>query len=259
MEITSQLTILFPLRIDSQERKENLNCVLLYILRSTLASIIILEADVSRKYFPIRSNRIKYYFLKDTNPVFHRTKMINLLFSLSKSNIVGVWDTDVLVSSRQISLAVESIRAGFKLCFPYDGRFLFLDKEISLQARKSCEEYIRREFNVRIFSKPSVGGAYLVNRDEYINLGGENEKFYGWGPEDAERIKRFEILNIPINRIEGPLLHLYHPRINKNCSEETEIRNIQVFLDTCNKDQMEILDYVEELKMHFVKESIIKL
>jgi len=259
MEITSQLSILFPLRIDSQERKENLDCIILYILKTTLASIIILEADLCQRYFPTRSSRIKYYFLKDSNPVFHRTKMINLLLCLSKSNIVGVWDTDVLISSKQILLAVEAISAGFKICFPYDGRFLFLDKEISLDARKSCEDYISRKFNIKIFSKPSVGGAYLVNRDEYINLGGENEKFYGWGPEDAERVKRFEILNIPIKRIEGPLLHLYHPRVDKYCSEEIELRNIQAFLDTCNKDKFEIQDYVEKLKTHFIKENRLKL
>ena len=29
----------------------------------------------------------------------------------------------------------------------------------------------------------------------YLRAGGENEAFYGWGPEDAERVKRLEILD----------------------------------------------------------------
>ena len=44
----------------------------------------------------------------------------------------------------------------------------------------------------------SVGGAFLVNKNVYIKYGGENQHFYGWGPEDAERCKRMEILGLPI-------------------------------------------------------------
>ena len=44
----------------------------------------------------------------------------------------------------------------------------------------------------------------------YVQAGGENEHFYGWGPEDLERVKRMEILGYSVTRIKGDLYHLYH-------------------------------------------------
>ena len=40
----------------------------------------------------------------------------------------------------------------------------------------------------------------------------ENEKFYGWGPEDGERLKRWKILEMRLMRVKGPMFHLFHPR-----------------------------------------------
>ena len=57
----------------------------------------------------------------------------------------------------------------------------------------------------------SCGGAFFVNRSVYVQAGGENEHFYGWGPEDLERVKRMEILGYSVTRIKGDLYHLYHP------------------------------------------------
>ena len=56
------------------------------------------------------------------------------------------------------------------------------------------------------------GGAFLANREAYIKAGMENENFYGWGPEDWERIERWKNLGYRIKTIDGVLFHLTHPR-----------------------------------------------
>lgn len=48
-----------------------------------------------------------------------------------------------------------------------------------------------------------------------MRTGGENEYFYGWGMEDMERVKRMEILGLPVSRVDGSLFHLFHYR-NEN-------------------------------------------
>ena len=55
-------------------------------------------------------------------------------------------------------------------------------------------------------------GAMLVNKKAYIKAGMENERFYGWGPEDFERYDRRKILGLKIHRSKGPLFHLTHSR-----------------------------------------------
>lgn len=57
-----------------------------------------------------------------------------------------------------------------------------------------------------------VGEAFLVHKDYYMEAGGENEHFYGWGMEDMERVKRIEILGLPVSRASGSIYHMFHYR-----------------------------------------------
>ncbi len=93
----------------------------------------------------------------------------------------------------------------------------------------------------------AVGGAFLVHREMYLNCGGENEHFYGWGPEDSERVKRMEILEYIPYRTEGPLYHLYHPR-GKNSfffDEQKELSNRKELLKICSMDKATLLTYIQ--------------
>ena len=67
-----------------------------------------------------------------------------------------------------------------------------------------------------VLKRPFCGGAFFVNRQKYLSLGGENKHFIGWGPEDAERLRRVEIMEHSVKRTKyGKAYHLYHPR-NEN-------------------------------------------
>lgn len=169
---------------------------------------------------------------------------------MSETNIVGIWDTDVVLTKRQIIKAVGSIKNGITLSYPYDGRFIFLDFQESNKAREDISFFLKnknRKNEPTIFKRSSVGGAFIVNRQRYMDAGGENENFYGWGHEDAERFKRLEILQEPINRISGPLFHLYHPR-GVNSGYDNFIReksNIKEFLHVCQMNKENLCNYVK--------------
>ena len=92
----------------------------------------------------------------------------------------------------------------------------------------------------------SVGGAFLVNKYMYLNAGGGNENFYGWGPEDLERFRRIKILGLPVYRATGCLFHLHHPR-NENsgfATPELEVSNRKEFLKICGMTQLELYQYI---------------
>ena len=93
----------------------------------------------------------------------------------------------------------------------------------------------------------SVGGAFLVSRKVHLQSGGENEHFYGWGPEDAERVKRMEILGLPVYRASGPLFHLYHPRKENSWygSADIELENRQEFLNVCSMTRSDLQKYIQ--------------
>ncbi|WP_286833641.1 MULTISPECIES: galactosyltransferase-related protein [unclassified Proteiniphilum] len=250
MDVTQELTVVIPVRIDCIERKENLNTVLFSLLKTTAATIIVLEADNERKYFyPETTEQIKHHFIEDHNPISHRTLYLNQLLKMTKTNIVGIWDTDVIFENEQIEKAVREIQSGITLCYPYDGRFVFLNAEKSEKVREDVLAFLadkEKETNSSLFARPSVGGALIVNKQHYVAAGGENENFYGWGPEDAERFKRMEILEEPVSRISGALYHLHHPRgINSTFGhDERDKRNVQELIKICRMNSIQLKKYI---------------
>lgn len=208
----------------------------------------ILEADTEQRfYLSEMCERLRYRFVKDDDPVFYRTRYLNILLRSAKFPIAGIWDTDVIIPPVQLREAVGRICSGCVMCFPYDGRFIFLNEAMSDRIRKDVS-VLEKVDATSIGMRPSVGGAFLVNRVAYLRAGGENEAFYGWGPEDAERVKRLEILELPIARVKGPLYHLHHPRgINSGFDMgERDKRNLEALLATCRRSKAEMLRWLEQ-------------
>lgn len=89
------------------------------------------------------------------------------------------------------------------------------------------------------------GGAFLANREAYIKAGMENENFYGWGPEDWERIERWKNLGYRIKTIDGVLFHLTHPRdMNGKHNSEGQRK-----ITTQEKDKI-CFSSAEEIRQH---------
>lgn len=237
-EVNEELTIVIPLRLDSRERENNLDMILEQLSGLRNIKIIILEAD-SQSFYRLKKNytNVTYLFVKDEDPVFYRTHYINKLLSEANTRIVGVWDTDVIIPEPQIREAVSMIEKGeAAMCFPYDGHFCMLSPDCNFQ-NKTFLTVLNH----------SVGGAFLVNKDVYLSVGGENENFYGWGCEDLERVKRMRILELPIRRTKGSLYHLYHPKGRNSGFREVqlEMNNRSEFLSICKMTKQELLQYIK--------------
>lgn len=243
------VTFLVPLRIDSTERMENIETLIKYTFQHFKTNFIVLEADSIPKFnFEYNPVGLQYEFIEDKDEVFHRTKWINRLISLSETPLVAIWDTDAISPPEQITAAVTKLRAGDAvLSFPYDGRFYSCD-------RISCDLF-KKLLKIEILLKRiavmklmhgyhSVGGAFIVNKQKYLTAGGENENFYGWGPEDTERVKRLEIMSLPIYYSNGFLFHLWHPMRNNSWFANAEIERIsrKTLQKACKLSQIKQLE-----------------
>lgn len=235
-------SFVIPVRIESEYRKQNFKILINYLTINFNTNIIVLEAD----HKPILSNisnnkRIKYYFVQDENAVFYRTKYINKLIDLAQTKYIGIWDTDAIVPTEQIQESVNILRNNQAvLVLPHDGRFYKTDiytRHLLLKLLNNINLTTLDNSLELMYGYHSVGGAYLINKTDYVNAGGENEKIYGWGPEDAERVKRLEMLNLPVKRVSGAMYHLWHPiGINsRSASFEIGLKNHIEFIKTCQK------------------------
>lgn len=203
-------------------RLENLLLTLENLESNFDTNIIVVEASYYDNGIlnKLVSKSISHYFIEEKDPIFHRTRHLNIFSKRVLTDIIGIWDADIILESSQILEAVQQIRKGnFDLAYPYDGRFLdtseilrnhylihkdlsFLKKNISKMALLYSST---QEGN-------SMGGAFLISTKKYKFAGLENEEFYGWGMEDGERYHRWLIFNFSIFRSKGALFHLSHPR-----------------------------------------------
>jgi len=238
----NDLTILIPIRIDSESRLENVLCILQFLNSWVECPILVLEADATEKVdVPEGVTKI---FIEDHNPVFYRTRYINQMIRKTDAPYLAVWDADVLLNPLQLLLGVEMLRKNeADMVFPYDGNFYAVPqyiKEVFLQHKDRLEVLEQSIGRMRLMHNfPSVGGGFLVKKKTYIEVGMENENFFGWGLEDAERIKRWEILGCRIKRTNGVMFHLPHHRGTNSwfADPETEISLRKEFLRICSMDQ----------------------
>jgi hypothetical protein len=246
------VTFLIPVRIDCPERMENLQLTVQFILTWFNTHIMILEAD-DREQIHI-SDGITKLFVKDQDPVFHRTRYLNQMTKSVLTPFLAVWDADVIGIPAQIEGGLTLLREKkADMVFPYNKYFYAVPEFIKqLYINKKCQpEFLdkTKEYMHHMHGDWSVGGAFIVNRVSYIEAGMENEHFYGWGPEDSERYVRWDTLGYSISRIEGPLFHLSHPRgfTSRFASDHIEARNRKEFLKVCSMSKKKLISYIDNM------------
>lgn len=213
-------TFIIPIRIDSIERFENLEMVINFLHKNFKTRIMVIEGDYYKNGLveSLLHRKGEYYFVEDKDPIFHRTRYINILLKKVRTPITSVWDADVITQPKQIEEAVNAIRnsSHVSISFPYNG--IALDTSKIIRYLYFCE----RKMNILIKNKdkmkqmymdsgPCLGGAFFILTEKYLSSGMENESFYGWGLEDKERYLRWSLLGYKIFRSNGELFHFTHP------------------------------------------------
>lgn len=244
------VTFIIPIRLDSIIRLENLILTVDCIQKDFDTNIIILEASsYSNKIIPSIIKNITYYFVEDKDPVFHRTKYLNEMARMTKTDIISIWDADIILETDQILDSVQQLLDDkYDVAYPYNGEFLdtsdilrnhyWIYRDIDF-----LKKHKEKMFSLYSTIKPeAVGGAIFLKTEKYIASGMENENFYGWGMEDGERYFRWLELDYNIYRNKKCLFHLSHPRdLNgKFRSTYHEQKAMNDFYETINYGKGEV-------------------
>lgn len=227
----NNLTFIIPIRVDSMIRMENILAVVRFI-RLMGAYIIIYEADkynnhILERLIP-KNDRLTYRFLTDYDPIFFRTHYLNMMTKEVHTPYMAIWDADVVVTPQQIFQSLSVLMNDMAdISFPFNGMFLDTGNVIREHyVMKHQIAYMLRfqSYMNYLYAKNFVGGGILVNKEKYVDAGAENERFYGWGPEDLDRFRRWVNKGYRIHRADGPMFHLTHPR-NINGGIRSRIQN----------------------------------
>ena len=236
----SACTYMIPLRVESPDRMRNIITILLHLVRNIKAPIILKEFDKESIYEASvlpqiaqvatqeELSQITHVFEQSDEVVFHRTRLINDMIMMADTPVVCNYDCDVLLPFQTHFYANTFITKGYlppdapegtalepvKVVYPYGyGMFqqqVFADDQ-------TVSNFINSNFNFHAFDgkmRPydaKFGFCQFFDREEYIKLGMENEKFISYGYEDDERYHRFNLCSNVV-RINDTVFHLEHKR-----------------------------------------------
>ena len=205
------VTFTIPIHRDHNDRKHNLDLTVCMLQRHFDCEIIVMEQG---------GNHFKYFsqwcrYIQFDEPRFRRTEMLNKMAQMSTTRIICNYDADIIIPPLQMLKAIEILRNGADMVFPYDGRFARMSRtpwfkklerslDIGIAAGESFSGMKESD------NRASVGGCVLFNKQSFLDGGGENERIVIWGPEDAERDFRFRKLGFSVERVNGCLFHIDH-------------------------------------------------
>jgi hypothetical protein len=226
-------TFIIPLKIDCEDRKNNLFLNLNYLNFHFKTNVIIYEKgnfiyenknEIIKKY-----NNLKLEFLFDKNEnekIFHRTKYLNRMLDIVKTPVVCNYDIDVIFDE-YIYKKCETLilQNEFDMIYPYAKGYF----QIEVLKNASIERFNQKPFIFDLLTNqpkfdPAIdhcpfnlkyaeyGQAIFFKTSVYRESGGENENFISWGPEDQERYYRFKKLNYKISWMSNNIYHFDHER-----------------------------------------------
>jgi GT2 family glycosyltransferase len=218
----SDVTFAIPVKLDSEDRENNLNLVIDYLNHHFITNIIVCDESSTDKLAYIKP-KCTYIYHQSNLPYTHKTKAVNLIAKMVKTPIIAIWDTDALVEIDSIIASCEALRENkLDSIYPYNGIFEDLPQSFHQQAIDCGYDLSSIPASAFLPNQGnSVGGAILFQQKVFMAGGMMNENFKSYGWEDNELLERFYKLGYRIGRVNGVLVHLSHYR-----GENSSIKNI---------------------------------
>ena len=217
-----QTTFLIPVKIEHEDRANNLKIVVDYLSNALDTNIIIHEQDSDAVRDILKDYRFGYMKTEREDGMIHRTKQLNDMTKKATTPVVVNYDADVLCYPEIYKQAQEVILQNrADVVYPYNGKFYDVPRKYHdvIFERKTLGHIEPIQNNGDLLHPNSVGGAIFLNRQKYMDVGMENQNFMSWGFEDNERLFRFKKLGCRIARIGGALFHLTHTRTTNSVPE----------------------------------------
>jgi len=185
-------------------------------------------------------------------------QIINEMLAMVKTDIVFNYDCDVLLQIETYEKAVQMIRDGYDIVYPYG--FGNYQKQVNVNDEVVSEFLNGLDFSV-LDAKSNIfdaqyGHVQVLSTKSYFDAGMENENFKGSSPEDKERFYRFNTLGYRVGRIDDFVYHLEHSR-GENSWPISAQKNPHMANNFALWEDIQKMS-VEELRKYYVNVSYLK-
>lgn len=257
------LTIMIPVKIESNDRYNNLRTVLSYLDHHFKTNVSIIEAGQRRftDFLTSFNNlNICYEFVKTDDGAFHRTKYLNEMICHSKTPIISNYDCDVLLPVSSYIVVVDKLlNENIDFIYPYkkgvgQKRLFYSEYEKDPVKKERMSRFLSdldlslfdNDINTDLYNS-FCGHSLFAKRSSYISAFMENENFISYGPEDQERLYRFEKLGYTVEWYNDYVYHLEHLRTEDSWITNRYFKhNCDLFEKVKSMSRQEIINIYKE-------------
>jgi predicted glycosyltransferase involved in capsule biosynthesis len=266
----NDVTFIIHLRKDTEERAKNVDIVIAYYKAIfPLCKFIVVEDDKLQNFEYLKNDLSVQYIHFYNEGQHNKCRGYNIGLNSCKTDIVCFLDADCIVSKDNIEKAITTLEDEDGLYIGYNGKAIYFNYSVKHKISNVTESlydflesfvdvsnmqtgYINEYYHVA--NTKAVGGVLFGKRQTFINIGGFNPNFKGWGYEDNEIIVRARKLKIPIYIINTDKPFLFHlPHINEAAKNKENIHasyklNEQEYLKITGFSLEQILEYIKDWK-----------
>jgi predicted glycosyltransferase involved in capsule biosynthesis len=239
-------TLIIPIKIEHPDRYRNIRILLDFLNKNVETNVFIFESSSdgnSKIDFldKLENLKIKKWIINEEKE-FHRTKYLNIMLDEVETSVVANYDVDVLLSPDNFLECQNNILSGKSdVIYPYR----IGNGQIMVMRSFDYEAFVKSGYDFSLLAESSncvrslseCGHCVFFNTDIYRKNGGENENFISYGPEDQERMIRFQRLGYNVHWADSfYVYHLEHyrgsdssytnPRFSSNWDEFNKINSM---------------------------------
>ena len=205
-------------RATSPERLRNLHYVLRWLDRlPQLETLVVEQDDAPRLDAGQLPPSCRLRFVRSTAP-FNKSWGFNVGFRATRADLFVFADADLLISHRHLTEALTACATQYEVVRPWADVVDLTEAEtqalIAGALDAAAVNVPDRRGRSRVGEQPPLcGGVYVMRAEVYERLGGQDERFRGWGGEDDAMSMKVRALCPRVAVARGAVAyHLHHPR-----------------------------------------------
>jgi N-terminal domain of galactosyltransferase len=171
--------------------------------------VIVVEQDAVSRIGPFLPDWVRHVWTRpfDEALPYSRSWTFNVGAQFARGQVLILHDNDMLVPTDYISGILDRIRDGAQVVNAK--RFVFYMSRRTTEAVCAGSDSLLAEAPISIVQNALGGGSVAITRKGFLEIGGMDESFVGWGGEDNEFWDRAQTLKV-WNYGWLSLVHLWH-------------------------------------------------
>lgn len=140
-----------------------------------------------------------------------RPVALNAGIRRASGDVIVQADADSLIPLETIRAAVDLAAEAPGLVVPFD-RYLYLTLDATRTIFAGADPLAASPDDCEEVGPGGVGNVTVFSRETWEQAGGYDERFVTWGGDDAAFAYACEAFCAPTRRLDGDMVHLWHPR-----------------------------------------------